>query len=150
MALIEGVGDEVTLLFGSLLLLMVLLLAWISTRTSEPLEHLFNSSTGSVPTERTGSTHHDTSLSSTDSISASSSLSSSSVTSSVSDNSLSEAPPTSTQEEGGAEGGGGLRSRGGGELLTSQRNMVVRLKFLNDTESTDQVKPQDTFGYIKR
>ncbi|XP_013886244.1 transmembrane and ubiquitin-like domain-containing protein 1 [Austrofundulus limnaeus] len=28
--------------------------------------------------------------------------------------------------------------------------MVVRLKFLNDTERTAQVQPQDTIGYIKR
>lgn len=27
---------------------------------------------------------------------------------------------------------------------------MVRLKFLNDTERTAQVKPQDTIGYIKR
>ncbi|XP_069816766.1 transmembrane and ubiquitin-like domain-containing protein 1 isoform X2 [Dendropsophus ebraccatus] len=35
MALIEGVGDEVTLLCASLLLLSVVVLAWISTHTAE-------------------------------------------------------------------------------------------------------------------
>ncbi|KAM8967227.1 transmembrane and ubiquitin-like domain-containing protein 1 [Pelodytes ibericus] len=37
MALIEGVGDEVTLLFAVVLLLVVLILAWISTHTAERL-----------------------------------------------------------------------------------------------------------------
>ncbi|KAL7385820.1 hypothetical protein ABVT39_000680 [Epinephelus coioides] len=160
MALIEGVGDEVTLLFGSLLLLMVLLLAWISTRTSEPPEHLFTSATGPDPSLRPSSAHQDTTPSST---STTSSSSPSSPSSSVSDGSLTDAPPTntSTQEEKGegaergeAGGGDGVRSRGGGggegESSSSQRNMVVRLKFLNDTERIAEVKPQDTIGYIKR
>lgn len=140
MALIEGVGDEVTLLFSSLLLLMVLLLAWISTRTAEPPEHLFTSSTGPAPSERTAPSPQDTPLSS-----ASSNAFSSSGT--ASDSSSFEAPPTgpSPDEEGEeSEGGGGARRREG------RRNMVVRLKFLNDTERTAQVQPQDTIGYIKR
>ncbi|XP_074505908.1 transmembrane and ubiquitin-like domain-containing protein 1 isoform X3 [Sebastes fasciatus] len=167
MALIEGVGDEVTLLFGSLLLLLVLLLAWISTRTSEPPEHLFTS-TGPAPSLRTSPAHQATPPSSTNTTSSSSS--SSSPSSSVSDSSLTGAPPTdtSTQEEKGEEEGAGsggrgeaggedgIRSRGeggvgvGGGSSSSQRNMVVRLKFLNDTERTAQVQPQDTIGYIKR
>uniref|UniRef100_A0A3Q3G3L6 Transmembrane and ubiquitin-like domain-containing protein 1 n=1 Tax=Labrus bergylta TaxID=56723 RepID=A0A3Q3G3L6_9LABR len=57
MALIEGVGDEVTLLFASLLLLLVLLLAWVSTRTSEPPENLFTSATGPAPSLRTSTAH---------------------------------------------------------------------------------------------
>lgn len=126
MALIEGVGDEVTLLFGSLLLLMVLLLAWISTRTSEPPEHLFTSATGPDPSLRLSSAHQDTTPSSTSTTSSSSSSS----------------PSSSVRSRGG---GGGE-----GESSSSQRNMVVRLKFLNDTERTAEVKPQDTIGYIKR
>ncbi|XP_038131347.1 transmembrane and ubiquitin-like domain-containing protein 1 [Cyprinodon tularosa] len=125
MALIEGVGDEVTLLFSFLLLLMVLLLAWVSTRTADPPEQLFTSSTGPTPSPQ------DTPL-----------------TPSGSAGPLSEAPPTgpSAQEEAESEERGGAR-RPGGE---SERNMVVRLKFLNDTERTAQVQPQDTIGYIKR
>ncbi|XP_008299960.1 transmembrane and ubiquitin-like domain-containing protein 1 [Stegastes partitus] len=142
MALIEGVGDEVTLLFGSLLLLMVLLLAWISTRTSDPPEHLFTSSTGPAPSLRTGPAHQETPPSSASGISLSSSSSpSSSSSSSVSDSALTEAPPTAQEVRGEGEGA---------EPLSSARNMVVRLKFLNDTERTAQVKPQDTIGYIKR
>lgn len=151
MALIEGVGDEVTLLFGSLLLLMVLLLAWISTRTSEPPEHLFTSTTGPAPSLRTGPAHQDIPPSSA--TTSSSSTSSSSPSSSVSDSSLTEAPPTNTstqkEEEDGVRQRGGAGG-GGGESSSSQRNMVVRLKFLNDTERTAQVQPQDTIGYIKR
>ncbi|TKS79234.1 Transmembrane and ubiquitin-like domain-containing protein 1 [Collichthys lucidus] len=159
MALIEGVGDEVTLLFASLLLLLVLLLAWISTRTSEPPEHLFTSTSGPASSLRSPA-QQDTPPSSTNTSSSSSS-------GSVSDSSLTEGPPTNTSTQdkevgrGGGEGGGdGVRSRGrgggggegggGAEPSSSQRNMVVRLKFLNDTERTAQVQPQDTIGYIKR
>lgn len=147
MALIEGVGDEVTLLFAALLLLTVLLLAWISTRTSEPPEHLF---TGSSPLQRPGQAQQDTPFSSTAASSSSSpyppsststfSMSSSSPSSSVNDSFLTEAPPTLEDGQVG----------GDGEGAASQRNMVVRLKFLNDTERMAQVQPQDTVGYIKR
>uniref|UniRef100_A0A3P9JJ18 Transmembrane and ubiquitin-like domain-containing protein 1 n=1 Tax=Oryzias latipes TaxID=8090 RepID=A0A3P9JJ18_ORYLA len=152
MALIEGVGDEVTLLFGSLLVLLVLLLAWISTHTSEPPEHLFNASTDPTPTEGTISAQQDTPLSSTSSssLSFSPTSSSSSAASSVNDSVPSEAPPTTSATQEGSEVGGGVRHRVGGEPVSSPRNMVVRLKFLNDTERTAQVKPQDTIGYIKR
>lgn len=163
MALIEGVGDEVTLLFGVLLLLLILLLAWISTGTSEPPEHLFASATGPTPLLGSSPAQRDSLLSSADT----SSSTSSSSTSSASETSQAEVPPrtTSSQEAKDEEGGRaealgeGLRSRdrgggggeeGGGESSSSQRNMVVRLKFLNDTERTAQVMPQDTIGYIKR
>nr|XP_020480899.1 transmembrane and ubiquitin-like domain-containing protein 1 [Monopterus albus] len=154
MALIEGVGDEVTLLFGFLLLLMVLLLAWISTCTPEPPEHLFTSTAGPAPLLRTSPSHQDTHPSSTN---TNASSSSSSPSSSVSD--LSSSSAASSQEKEGEEGdGGGDRGEAagegerssGGEPSSSQRDMVVRLKFLNDTERTAQVKPQDTIGYIKR
>ncbi|XP_028328818.1 transmembrane and ubiquitin-like domain-containing protein 1 [Gouania willdenowi] len=133
MALIEGVGDEVTLLFGSLLVLMVLFLAWISTRTPELLEQ-------PISWHRIGSDLQDTPLP-TDTASASGSVTETSTT-----------PATASQDEEGSEPGGGqgVRNRGGGEDHVAQRNMVVRLKFLNDTERTAQVQPQDTIGYIKR
>ncbi|KAM3603968.1 uncharacterized protein V6R79_004688 [Siganus canaliculatus] len=145
MALIEGVGDEVTLLFGSLLLLLVVLLAWISTRTSDPPEHLFASATGPAPSLRSSPAHQDSPAPSD--VTPSATSSSSSPSSSVGDGSATEAPPTGTageDKDGGA--GGGARA----EPSASQRNMVVRLKFLNDTERTAQVQPQDTIGYIKR
>lgn len=53
MALIEGVGDEVTVLFGALLCLLVLGLAWISTHTSEQSDLLpQDSGTPSPPQSR--------------------------------------------------------------------------------------------------
>lgn len=150
MALIEGIGDELTLLVSALLLILVLLLAWISTRTSEPPEHLFASAPG--PSQ---SAQQEAPSSFPD---ASSSLSSGSVSSSPLTEAAPEASGQEEKDEGGgtgqAAGGEGLgHSEGGGgvgESSSSQRNMVVRLKFLNDTERTAQVKPQDTIGYIKR
>uniref|UniRef100_H3CBN1 Transmembrane and ubiquitin-like domain-containing protein 1 n=1 Tax=Tetraodon nigroviridis TaxID=99883 RepID=H3CBN1_TETNG len=127
MALIEGIGDEVTLLFSALLLILVLLLAWISTRTSEPPEHLFASAPGSSSSVQQE------------------------VSSTFSDPTSSLASGPEEKDEGGgmgqAAGGEGARP---GESSSSQRNMVLRLKFLNDTERTAQVQPQDTVGYIKR
>ncbi|TDH06396.1 hypothetical protein EPR50_G00133060 [Perca flavescens] len=126
MALIEGVGDEVTLLFGSLLLLAVMLLAWISTRTAEPPEHLFT--TGPAPSP--GHAHTDTPAPPAEA----------------------EAPPTeataASNEADAAAGADGADGADGGD--GGERNMVLRIKFLNDTETTAQVKPQDTIGYIKR
>lgn len=163
MALIEGVGDEVTLLFGVLLLLLILLLAWISTSTSEPPEHLFVSATRPTPLLGSSPAQGDSPLSSADTSSQSASSSS---TNSVGESSQTEvASRTASSQEAKDEEGGraealgeGLRRRDGGgggggeegESSSSQRNMVVRLKFLNDTERTAQVKPQDTIGYIKR
>lgn len=171
MALIEGVGDEVTVLFGVVFLLLVLVLAWASTHTAEPPEQLVPSSPGTVPSAEPESQepHPPGDITS---------------------------PPRSSREddkteagpERGAEGHGaspeaagedsllgadGLRHRGvPGPLLNMQppasassatqasnsddmpdnaeRNMVLRLKFLNDTERIAQVNLEDTIGYIKR
>nr|XP_057922879.1 transmembrane and ubiquitin-like domain-containing protein 1 [Doryrhamphus excisus]XP_057922880.1 transmembrane and ubiquitin-like domain-containing protein 1 [Doryrhamphus excisus]XP_057922881.1 transmembrane and ubiquitin-like domain-containing protein 1 [Doryrhamphus excisus] len=137
MALIEGVGDEVTLLFGVLIFLLVLLLAWISTRTSEPLDHTLDSSTRSTLSQRTP--HHDT-------------PSTSASESHVTETQPVTVSPNEDKEDRGRQGAaaadGDLGGSDGGGV--SQRNMVVRLKFLNDTERTALVKPQDTIGYIKR
>lgn len=148
MALIEGIGDEVTLLFSSLLLVLVLLLAWISTRTSEPPEHLF----ASAPAPSPAAQQEVPSFSDPNSSLSSGSVSGSSLTEAAD----TDASRQEEKDEGGgtaqAAGGEGVRHREGGvgESSSSHRNMVVRLKFLNDTERTAQVKPQDTIGYIKR
>ncbi|KAF1381025.1 hypothetical protein PFLUV_G00170140 [Perca fluviatilis] len=117
MALIEGVGDEVTLLFGSLLLLAVMLLAWISTRTAEPPSTC--SPQARPCRRRTAATR-----------------------------------PPGCGARARRDGGSAHRAeRGRAErrpVTGGERNMVLRLKFLNDTETTAQVKPQDTIGYIKR
>lgn len=123
MALIEGVGDEVTLLLGVLLGLVVLLLAWISTRTPDlaPVQ-----TSESHQSEASRSTTEDTPT----------------PASSVSSDSSAEAPPPAA----GGEEGGGVRSRGREE----RNSLVLRLKFLNDTERTATVSPHDTVGHIKR
>ncbi|KAF3857570.1 hypothetical protein F7725_010771 [Dissostichus mawsoni] len=116
---IRKAWDEVTLLFFVLLLLMVLLLAWTSTRT--PLEHLLPPQQQDTPP---------------------------SVSEPPAVTDSSEAPPTSTpaQEDKGEGGEEGVRNRGGGEPSSAQRNMSLRLKFLNDTETMAQVRPEDTIG----
>ncbi|XP_029930016.1 transmembrane and ubiquitin-like domain-containing protein 1 [Myripristis murdjan] len=171
MALIEGVGDEVTLLFGALLLLLVLVLAWASTHTAEPPDHLFTAAAVSASSSSSASSLQSSSYTDQPSSSSSDSRTDSEErveAPSPADSPGSLTPPTpddeaKEEEAGGTEGeeGGqaGLRHRqvGGREEAgdtdsssSSQRNMVVRLKFLNDTERTAQVKPQDTIGYIKR
>ncbi|XP_056149359.1 transmembrane and ubiquitin-like domain-containing protein 1 [Lampris incognitus] len=168
MALIEGVGDEVTLLLGVLLLLLVLLLAWASTHTSEPSDQLFNPPPAPDPASSlpsTSSSSHQTPPPSTGT---------------DSDRSEPLTPPPAQSKQGEAEpsgelggdvggqeggqgvfGGDGVRHREGAASSSSsllsergrvepQRNMVLRLKFLNDTERTAHVKPHDTIGYIKR
>uniref|UniRef100_A0A8B9H5E1 Transmembrane and ubiquitin-like domain containing 1 n=1 Tax=Astyanax mexicanus TaxID=7994 RepID=A0A8B9H5E1_ASTMX len=124
MVLIEGVGDEVTLLFGVVFLVLVLVLAWISTHTAEPAE----------PSEHL----------------------------------LSTRPESAAETERAADG---LRRReaAGPSLATeppasasrstqpspsedtpndTERNMVLRLKFLNDTERVAQVNPEDTIDVL--
>ena len=51
MALIEGVGDEVTILFSALACLLVLALAWVSTHTAEGADPLPQPSGTPTPTQ---------------------------------------------------------------------------------------------------
>lgn len=171
MALIEGVGDEVTLLFGVVFLLLVLVLAWASTHTAEPPDHLVPSGSSSVPSAEPESQEPRPPSDIT-----------SPPRSSREDDKTETGAESDTEGHGGsAEAAGeesllgaeGLRHRGisGPSLSTqplasasdatqasisedvpdnAQRNMVLRLKFLNDTERIAQVNPEDTIGYIKR
>lgn len=222
MALIEGVGDEVTLLFGAVLLLLVLVLAWVSTHTAEPPEHLFTTPPSSVSASSSAvsASLQLRTTPSSDQLSAPGNVT-------TEGDSPELAPPTTLdtlvpplgeegkaepqgeagsqrgggripeegedgeggersllEEEGGGFGRDGLRRREGAvdgqtgagpspsssPLLSGpldsassanptseaypaddiDRNMVLRLKFLNDTERTAQVRPEDTIGYIKR
>uniref|UniRef100_A0A8C4XHT1 Uncharacterized protein n=1 Tax=Erpetoichthys calabaricus TaxID=27687 RepID=A0A8C4XHT1_ERPCA len=111
MALIEGVGDEVTVLFGLVLLFLVLMLAWASTHTADRSEQLFHSSVASVASQRRTSNRNE----------------------------------NEQHQEIGTE-----NSQTASVHTILSRNMVLRLKFLNDTERVAQVKPGDTIGYIKR
>ncbi|KAM6954039.1 transmembrane and ubiquitin-like domain-containing protein 1 [Aplochiton taeniatus] len=155
MALIEGVGDEVTLLFGAALLLLVLVLAWASTHTAEPPDHLFTTPPASVSTSSSASASlqlqtpplaqrpapgHGTAGEGSDPPPAPATL-----------DALSAAPGEDGKAEPRAEAGSREGDGGGGPAdAEDTRNMVLRLKFLNDTERTAQVKPEDTIGYIKR
>lgn len=171
MALIEGVGDEVTLLFGVVFLLLVLVLAWASTHTAEPPEHLVPSSSGPVPSAEpeTQEPHPPGDITSPP-------------RSSREDDKTEAGAERGAEEHGGSAeaageesllGADGLRHRDvlGPSLSTqppdsassttqastsqdvpnnTERNMILRLKFLNDTERIAQVNPEDTIGYIKR
>lgn len=228
MALIEGVGDEVTLLFGAVLLLLVLVLAWASTHTAEPPEHLFTTPPTSASVAVSASIHLRNAPSSDQHSDPRNSTDGDSLELPSTATSLDTlAPPRGEEgkeepqgeagshgEEGGmpevevgregledrrnpleGEGAGfgrdGLRHReaaGGAQTgagpspsptssasspssstspsldstssansipdadpaSDTDRSMVLRLKFLNDTERTAQVKPEDTIGYIKR
>lgn len=171
MALIEGVGDEVTVLFGVVFLLLVLVLAWASTCTAEPPEHLVPSSPGTVSSAEPESQETHTPGDTTSAPRTSR-----------------EDEKTEAEAERGAEAHGGSAEAAGEESLLGadglrhrdipgpslsrqppvsassttpastsedvpnnmERNMVLRLKFLNDTERVAQVNPEDTIGYIKR
>ncbi|KTF72103.1 hypothetical protein cypCar_00042735 [Cyprinus carpio] len=175
MALIEGVGDEVTLLFGVVFLVLVLVLAWVSTHTIEPPEHLLSPSPGTSPSTETDR-EEPLPPGNTDSLPDENSESDKSEPGTEA-GAAGQSPDAS--RAGGGEGGlleeagigrDGLRHRESAGPSTqtpasapsatqpsaedasndSQRNMVLRLKFLNDTERTAQVNPQDTIGYIKR
>lgn len=130
MALIEGVGDEVTILFAVLACLVVLALAWVSTHTSEgtdPLAQPSGTPTPAQPSEAMA----------------------------VIDNIRGEAPGAETPS---------LRHRGqaaqpepGTELPATppppdspQEPLVLRLKFLNDSEQVARAWPHETIGFLKR
>eukprot|EP00076_Gallus_gallus_P049568 XP_428658.5 LOW QUALITY PROTEIN: transmembrane and ubiquitin-like domain-containing protein 1 [Gallus gallus] len=135
MALIEGVGDEVTALFALLLAVAVLALAWASTRAPEP-----------VPPPRAAAP--------------------------LPEEGPSAAPEPAVPHKAPASAPGGAgpvgraerrlrcgrgaapgppaksgRSGGGGP---AEPTMVLRLKFLNDTERLARVRPGDTVGALKR
>lgn len=132
MALIEGVGDEVTALFALLLAVAVLALAWASTRAPEP-----------APPPRAAPPVHEEQPSGA-----------------TEHSEQHKAPGTGGAGTDGA-GGAALRERGGAGGAqhstagatgggTAEHGMVLRLKFLNDTERVATVRPGDTVGALKR
>ena len=130
MALIEGVGDEVTILFAVLACLLVLALAWVSTHTAEgadPLPQPSGTPTPAQPSEAMA------------------------VTGSI----RGEAPGAETpslRHRGQAaqpEPGMGL-SATSPTPDSPQEPLVLRLKFLNDSEQVARAWPHDTIGSLKR
>ncbi|XP_074878520.1 transmembrane and ubiquitin-like domain-containing protein 1 [Buteo buteo] len=136
MALIEGVGDEVTVLFALLLVALVLGLAWASTRAPEPAAP----PRAAEPLPEEGP--------------------------SAAPNPVEHKAPVAAAAGAGAvpDGAGGLaaglRPRAGtaaaqgplgeGDGGPAEPTMVLRLKFLNDTERLARVRPGDTVGALKR
>ncbi|XP_072186489.1 transmembrane and ubiquitin-like domain-containing protein 1 [Excalfactoria chinensis] len=137
MALIEGVGDEVTALFALLLAAAVLALAWASTRAPEPAPP----PRAAAPLPEEGP-------------------------SAAPEPAVPHKAPAAGAGGAGPDGPGGaaaaLRARGGaGGAQQSpgaaaaggggaEPTMVLRLKFLNDTERLATVRPGDTVGTLKR
>ncbi|XP_058878978.1 transmembrane and ubiquitin-like domain-containing protein 1 [Acipenser ruthenus] len=204
MALIEGVGDEVTVLFALLLVLLVLVLAWASTQTTDRSEQLFQSAAfqnRAGPQSTLGETaapdmdFNETPLAAGEEEKKSSDQEEERSSPGEEERSSPGEGERSSPGEGersspgeeersspGEVGSGndGIRHRetaaaaaassqtsappsGTPQPLTSSasrhpseadptpdRNMVLRLKFLNDTERVAQVKPEDTIGYVKR
>ncbi|XP_053803289.1 transmembrane and ubiquitin-like domain-containing protein 1 [Vidua chalybeata] len=121
MALIEGVGDEVTLLFALLLAAAVLGLAWASTRAPEPAAPPTEAAPSTAPAERKAST---------------------------------PAPaPDPAEGAAASDEAAGLRHRNPPAAAPegpAEPTLVLRLKFLNDTERLARVRPGDTVGALKR
>ncbi|XP_075774815.1 transmembrane and ubiquitin-like domain-containing protein 1 [Pelodiscus sinensis] len=159
MALIEGVGDEVTILFGLLLVLLVLALAWVSTHTAERADQVF-AAPPSLAAGRLG---------------AESLLEEESrepgAPAPAAGGPRETAEPSAGAAPDGPEGtAAGLRHRaspgsaqgppqppeGPGaspeavDSSPTERGTVLRLKFLNDTERLVSVRPDETVGSLKR
>ncbi|XP_029443091.1 transmembrane and ubiquitin-like domain-containing protein 1 [Rhinatrema bivittatum] len=154
MALIEGVGDEVTLLFALVFCLLVLGLAWVSTHTSEWGSTPFASAAPAFPpSQRAGEERGENALPS----SADASSSSPSPAESTAPAGLRHRINAAGPEGGPAEGPsplacppGSLRAGPVSAPAGSAELMVLRLKFLNDSERLIRVRPEDTLSYIKR
>ncbi|KAM4907228.1 transmembrane and ubiquitin-like domain-containing protein 1 [Sylvia borin] len=121
MALIEGVGDEVTVLFALLLAAAVLGLAWASTRAPEPAAPAAEAAPSAAPAERKAPT---------------------------------PAPaPAPAEGAAASDETAGLRHRNPPAATPespAEPTLVLRLKFLNDTERLARVRPGDTVGALKR
>ncbi|XP_003929921.1 transmembrane and ubiquitin-like domain-containing protein 1 [Saimiri boliviensis] len=132
MTLIEGVGDEVTVLFSVLACLLVLALAWVSTHTAEggdPLPQLSGTPSPAQPSAAMAAT----------------------------DSMRGEAPGPETpslRHRGQAaqpEPSTGVTATPTQPALDSpQEPLVLRLKFLNDSEQVARAWPHDTIGSLKR
>lgn len=167
MTIIEGVGDEVTILFGCFFLFLVLILAWISTHTVDRSEQLFASvvaavTHSSVPHEERaqdadsdGELQPDEGGTSHDADREKASPNNDQVTPAMETGRiesdlrhrvtlLSHTEPTVSSSNQGPEVSQPPLSN------SEERRMVLRLKFLNDTEKLASIKPDDTVGYLKR
>ncbi|XP_034986125.2 transmembrane and ubiquitin-like domain-containing protein 1 isoform X2 [Zootoca vivipara] len=146
MALIEGVGDEVTVLFGVLLVLLVLALAWFSTRTVERGDPLFAASpplaAGGQPREG-GLLVEGRSGAQVSGVRQVKDEGASSSAAAASD-------PGVLRHRTAPSPAQAPRLAPGAEAPPADNTIVLRLKFLNDTERLARVHPEDTVGTLKR
>lgn len=150
MALIEGVGDEVTVLCALLLLLSVVVLAWISTHTSDRGAAQWSSQarSGSGQDVRPSGSDH---LPGNDSPPTTAGEGSDPVTPDTSSvlgearNDLPTGDPSPTSQT--------VRHRGPhtqDDPAGAPDTLTLRLKFLNETERVVTVRPTDSVLHIKR
>uniref|UniRef100_A0A8B9Z7D9 Transmembrane and ubiquitin like domain containing 2 n=1 Tax=Buteo japonicus TaxID=224669 RepID=A0A8B9Z7D9_9AVES len=129
---IRGVGDEVTVVAGVVVLVLALVLAWLSTYVADSSNQLLGTivAAGDAAVIRLGHVEHY-----------------------VGTVGVAEAPEPprvpenveeKTEEEGGA---GGPPAPGESDLCSGL--IKIRLKFLNDTEEVAVVRPEDTVGGLK-
>ncbi|XP_062977564.1 transmembrane and ubiquitin-like domain-containing protein 1 [Elgaria multicarinata webbii] len=152
MALIEGVGDEVTILFGVLLALVVLILAWFSTHTVERGDPLFAASpplaTGQLQEEGPQEERPSVPVSGVRQVKEEGEPSSGAIPDgpgSVSgDLPRHRTAPSPPQPHLLPPAGPSAESPLADDAI------VLRLKFLNDTERLARVRPEDTVGTLKR
>ncbi|XP_069585143.1 transmembrane and ubiquitin-like domain-containing protein 1 [Ranitomeya imitator] len=158
MALIEGIGDEVTILCAILLLISLIALAWISTHTSErgsaPWWSQASAGRGAEPQPRppvnctdrppdSGEPEGPTSDTAEDAGSSSTSL----------DSSLSNHFTSVDQRPSSSCVSPPVRHRGPpthGDSTGTQNTITLRLKFLNETERVVSVRLTDSVLHIKR
>uniref|UniRef100_A0A8D2KTV9 Transmembrane and ubiquitin-like domain-containing protein 1 n=2 Tax=Varanus komodoensis TaxID=61221 RepID=A0A8D2KTV9_VARKO len=155
MALIEGVGDEVTALFAILLVLLVLVLAWFSTRTVERGDSPF----ADASTPGTGQLQEEGPQENRAGVPASGLQQArggggppaagaipdgpASVSGSLLRHRTTPSPPQPPSLPAAGTGTGT-------EPPPADDSIVLRLKFLNDTERLARVHPEDTVGTLKR
>ncbi|ESP03051.1 hypothetical protein LOTGIDRAFT_110966 [Lottia gigantea] len=127
MSLIEGIGDEVTLVFGLLVILVVGLLAWFSTHTSDiPFFSVIVVELSQRV--RNGNRNLQTTCS------------------------VQEENPDvqSVSQQGGSTDCPEISETSVHSETTSENQIRVRLKYLNDTQRLVFARPLDTIGYFKR
>ncbi|KAG8430280.1 hypothetical protein GDO86_018075 [Hymenochirus boettgeri] len=176
MALIEGIGDEVTVLFAVVLLFVVLFLAWVSTHTAERVSPSWNnegsssnvdptltiSESSEEPTQSQREVNHipsDNELVPADSASAGTNnpLGNNESLHVIDGSPAGEVRGNSNYTEYQRETGDAptLRHRVPSQGTQGQPeeeggSIRLRLKFLNDTERLVTVQPSDTIREIKR
>ncbi|XP_010635863.1 transmembrane and ubiquitin-like domain-containing protein 1 [Fukomys damarensis] len=137
MALIEGVGDEVTVLFSVLACLLVLALAWVSTHTSESTDTLPQPAGTPTPAQQSEAMAAiDSVRGETPGVETSSLRHRSQAAQPEASTGVTPPPPPPPPPPPAPD--------------SPQEPLVLRLKFLNDSEQVARAWPHDTIGSLKR